>query len=618
MSGLPILACNLDDGSGTYPYDVKSFVRLPAGVSITKGAGDEFSDVQPSALSLTFDNTTGVFTLGSGTYGIAIDQRIQVALDAGAGAVKVFTGYVQDWPVAWPDGSDQFAIAEVTAVDRLSRLARRKLRDVIGNEYVLDTPAAYYNLAEAENSTTAGDTSTNLVASLMVAGVGTELTFGNATGPGTDGLSAAEFTGGQFLTSTTSAAYIGSGSWTVEFFMLAAAPGAAVMTPVILNGGGSTTVPEVVFQIAATTGVISASIVDPSGTPSTTVPTSTNVADGSTHHIALTQGGGFLTIYIDGTSAGFVASSAFTTPPTYLTIGSGSANTSFLALTGVVAHVATYISALSSTRIAAHASAGLRGFATDTADQRVARLASYANIVTGDQALETGQQPSIAAQDTNGQTVLDAINNVVTAEGGLVFIRGDGKLVMQSKGHRVLTATGTAALAITDPEQVNPDLTIGGAKNYLVNTATGARHDGAQQRAVYSAGVTANEEYPQDFDRALLTSDELVKDLLQWTVTAYGTARPRIAAITIDLLTTASAGTVQTILALELGDLITLTGLPSQKPATLAGLLVVGSSMSLTHDSWTVTFNTVPADIFRGPVVDRTSATCDTGYPVYF
>jgi hypothetical protein len=148
---LPTLLVKLDDGTGqvgTFPYDVSAFVRLPGGVSITRGRTDEFNQVQPSTLSIVFDNTTGVFTLGSGTYGIAIDQRIQVT-ETVSGAVKRFTGYVQDWPVAWPDGSDTFAVATVTAVDRLSRLARRKLQSIEPKNVLLDAPWHYYTLERA-------------------------------------------------------------------------------------------------------------------------------------------------------------------------------------------------------------------------------------------------------------------------------------------------------------------------------------------------------------------------------------------------------------------------------------------------------------------------------------
>lgn len=130
--------------------------------------------------------------------------------------------------------------------------------------------------------------------------------------------------------------------------------------------------------------------------------------------------------------------------------------------------------------------------------------------------------------------------------------------------------------------------------------------------------MTAYEEYPTSLDRALLPSDSLVLDLLQWTTTKYGTPLPRFGSLTIDLLTTASSTTVQNALALELGDLVTVSGLPSQTPASLGNLLVEGASMSMTHDSWSLTLNTVPSSIFLGPIVDQASATCDTGYPVYF
>jgi hypothetical protein len=43
---------------------------------------------------------------------------------------------------------------------------------------------------------------------------------------------------------------------------------------------------------------------------------------------------------------------------------------------------------------------------------------------------------------------------------------------------------------------------------------------------VNAAGVTANEEYPVDLSRALLPSDDLVLNILQWTTGKYGTPAP--------------------------------------------------------------------------------------------
>jgi hypothetical protein len=68
---------------------------------------------------------------------------------------------------------------------------------------------------------------------------------------------------------------------------------------------------------------------------------------------------------------------------------------------------------------------------------------------------------------------------VSTAEGGLVFIQGDGKLVMQNKDHRVLKAIGTAALTLT-ADQIDPDVAPGRREELPVQHRHRARDGGAR------------------------------------------------------------------------------------------------------------------------------------------
>ncbi|MCC7268780.1 MAG: hypothetical protein IT546_15780, partial [Caulobacteraceae bacterium] len=69
MTGLPTLLVELDDGSGTFPYDITEYVSLSSGWSIgPHGRPDELQEVQATSLNLTLDNTDGRFTLGAALY----------------------------------------------------------------------------------------------------------------------------------------------------------------------------------------------------------------------------------------------------------------------------------------------------------------------------------------------------------------------------------------------------------------------------------------------------------------------------------------------------------------------------------------------------------------------
>ena len=77
----------------------------------------------------------------------------------------------------------------ITAVSRTARLGRgNELRSVVEEEILADGPDAYYTLGEPEGATQANDSSGNGAAPLFMTGDGPAVVFGNATGPGTDGL----------------------------------------------------------------------------------------------------------------------------------------------------------------------------------------------------------------------------------------------------------------------------------------------------------------------------------------------------------------------------------------------------------------------------------------------
>lgn len=586
MTGLPTLTVELEDGSGNFTNDITAYVRQRS-FTLSRGWSDENEEdnVQPAELKLELDNKVGEFTLGAANFnGITKDKRIRLSETVGGTTYRRVVGYVPDWPTKWESALANMAIAGITAMDRFARLNRRKLRSMLENELFRNSPAAYYALGEPAGSTSAGDTSGNGGATLTLTGdAALPVVFGNATGPGTDGLTAAEFAGGQYLTRQLA---VTSSAVTFEsFFRVEASAGASVLFAMLYELGGS-----LVVSLNAS-GFLVAEI----------APSHVNIVGatslfGGTHHAAVTINGATWTLYVDGVPVASSALGFLLTGNYTLQLGHSidAAISGATGLTGVLSHWTAYNSALT-TEIAGHANAGLTGFATDRADQRIARLASYANIAVADQNLEIGLQPSIAAQTTSGQSVLEAMRDVAASEGGGLFIAGDGKLTMHNKSHRVLKACGTPAITVT-ADLIDPDMTWA-ADNYLFNTATGSRTGGAQQRSVNDVSVGKYEEWPISRDNALLPTDELVLDELNWYTTMYGEPLPRLSEVTFDLLTLPQA-TVQALLALELGDLMRITGWPAQSPASSIDLIVEGFKEAQTETSWKLTFNTAPAQLF--------------------
>ena len=93
----PTLKVELQKLDGTW-VDVSSYVSLAAGVSITRGRGDEDSQPDAAELRLTFEATDKRFTHGDSTYGCRAEQPIYVAVIVNGVTYPRFVGSVASWP----------------------------------------------------------------------------------------------------------------------------------------------------------------------------------------------------------------------------------------------------------------------------------------------------------------------------------------------------------------------------------------------------------------------------------------------------------------------------------------------------------------------------------------
>lgn len=604
MTGLPAVTVKLDDGTGTFPYDVTSYVRLADGINIARGRGDEFSDVQPSVLTLTLENTDGRFTLGStsGGYGaINTDRGIQVSYTVNAVTTKRFTGYVQTWPVEWPEGGDTFAVAKITATDRLARLARWDLRSVIVEEYLKTVPWVLYAMNEKSGATAAGDTSGNQrpPTSLFdsINGINNNLPKFGVAGPPTSGDTAVNFSQGRVFRTDFGASGlslvavdVSGGSpqqtWAMGcFFRSTQTADIGLMSLYASRVQSGTNHCSIIMNSNGTNGWISA------GGGSTSLTTLTGgYNDGLWHHVLVTftkaAAGNGLTInlYVDGvfqsTVAGTIAANTFDV--LYVGMSLNEATN----LNGDMADVALWNPAPTNTDMGGSVS----GFAYERSDQRIARYAGYAAVATGDQALETGVNDQVAHIDITGTSTLAAMQKVAQTEGPL-FVRGDGKLVMQNRAHRAAQATADLTLTNND---IDPGSQVSADMQYVINYATASAGDtGATQVAKTQSSINTHGKYPTDLTGLAVTGDERALSAAQWLVTVYAEPAARMPSVSVDLLTltNAQAASVQ---ALELSDRLKITGLPSQafNGTTTADLILEGWTETLTATTWDMTFNT--------------------------
>lgn len=583
-----------DDPSPVW-VDLTDRLDLSAGVTITRGRQDEFSVIQPSTMSLTLDNSDGELTAGntgSAFYPNVLPHRkIRVSyVHPDSGAVQYrFTGYVEEWPCEWPNGGS-YSQAQITAVDRLARIgAKRPMRSVI-EEAILDlSPTIYYPMGEPENSTSAGNASGNADAhplTVLQIGAGGSLEFGTATGPPTDALPAPTFT---------------PASASNGLVLTAATPllGAVFSLTLRANFLTSAAGPQTIARLVNRYGDYLALSVDASGYLAVTEYHSftawTSVAlasagvvnDGLTHDAAVVQSkvGSTITttLYLDGVAVG---SSSYSNPflIDHRSIRVGGHNGSLFS--GTISHVAAYRTALTAAEVAGIYEATSTGFEGDSSDERIARYASWAGIATAEMDLDAGSSESICFTDTTGQSVLQAMQDVAQTEGGRLFINGAGQLVFHSRSRAY---DNPAAAASVDATLLGEDARFSMSTQGLVNDVTGKRPTGPEVRVLDADSIEAYGVSAQSVT-LLVTSDTEVADAVNWRVQGNKDPQVRLPSARFDLYTETSGYQAQ-LRGLELGDRITVTGLPSQAPASEVDLVVEGYSETIGLTGWDLTAN---------------------------
>lgn len=577
--------------------DVTSKVRHEDAVRILKWRGEENEVANASRMSLTLENADGRFTPGltSGAHypNVKKGRPIRVTVTHNGNTYRRFLGYIEEWLVEWPGVVANSAVCRIAASSRMGRLVSgMELKSIIEEEFLLDSPVAYYTLGEPEGSTNANDTSGNngpRLEAFDLPGYPAP-TFGQATGPATDGLTAVTFATGLRRYLATANFVLDDAPLTIECaFSIASAP----------TSGGD------IMYVFSPTGSVGFGV-ESDGTAaagyagSVFVTGTANLCDGNVHVIAVTAsrsgGTGTIELYVDGVMVDS-ASGAVTSGTPFNTLGVGGAmNSSTDSL--AVAHAAVFDAVLSSTRLADHADACLTGFAGETAAARLARYAAYAGIPTAEQSFETGDVPDLAHIDTTGKTALACFREVEATEGGVLFDAGDGTLKFHDRSHRYAAASAFS----TSLSPVVVPLTPALDDKQLVNDMTATGSTGIPGRAFDQASLDDYGRYDKSLDVATSDPDEPLM-AAAWRVGRYAEPAARIPGVEVHL-NKATVALTDSVLAAEVGTKFTLTGLLSNAPASSMVLFVEGEEEYIDATEHRVVLKTSPAAVFDVWILD--------------
>lgn len=508
-----------------------------------------------------------------------------------------FTGYVQQWPVEW-SAVATWAVARVSATDRMPRWSRRRLKSPFWQALGVDGPVYHWPLAEKEgarraSSVVEGTSTTRLenYGSVLVSTVAEQkaayVLFGQDYGSPTDGGTAPVFTfDKKYLRSVDR--FTPDAAFTIE----------AVVTQVVTSSTANLNVLEMVgpegsafIEFNDTTSYraqIEWATATTGGFKNYTG--AADLSEGSQHHVAITVSGSTLTFYLDGAAVGSLATSgtgSFTLGSAWrLRVGrytDGAAGEK-----AAICHVAYFDSELSAGQIADHAAAALTGFVTDTSDERVARYLGYAGVAAGDMTLEAGVQTGVPNLDTSDLAVSEALKQVERSEGGLLFVDGTGEVVFYNRQHRVLQTVPT--LSIT-AEDCTGGLVPVNDTAYLINRTEITPTEGTVQIVSDAASIAVHEEFPRQEDLLLATEDEALS-VAQWVTARYADADtfPRVGVVAVDLLT-APAQTAFDAAGVELWDRVQVSGMPSQSPLSTLELIAEGWVETVSASDWTLAVN---------------------------
>jgi hypothetical protein len=571
---LPTLQLLLDDGTGTFPFDISTYVLGNTNsYSFSRGRADWQGGVTAGILSLTLNNADGRFSPGSTKIAspspIKVDARIRLKETINGITFTRFTGYVKSWPVAWPAVVSSWSTVTITATDAQARAERRILRSVPEEEIMSDSPSAYYTLGEPAGVLSAADSSGNQHAALTVVGTGNAVVFGTSTGPSTDGLTAAQFANGQYLSNSDPALQGSVGSFPNEWICVFNTSTTGARMGLIGDPLGT-----MILGIDATGHLI----VD-----ANTPPVSPNVVtDGATHVAEMTHSGTTVSLYLDGA---LVATGTDSIINSSMVIGKG--------FTGAISHVAHFVPNTSTTRITAHANAMLNGFSGESGTARITRIAGYAGIPVGTFDASLTNVPFV---DITGSSAWAAMQTVSDAEGGLLFIDGSGNLTFQNRNRPVAKTAPDLTLAgmfvVPDAQPTTDD-------QYLVNyfTAT-AQSTQVAQVVRNTTSETSHGRYDGSADYLVATDAEAL-DRANWIVANFAEPTTRFGTLTVNLfgMTASQAATVLT--NLELGAWFRATMLPTQnQDGTTSNVMIEGYTVNVTGGSWQIVCNVVSRSLF--------------------
>lgn len=605
--------------------DVTTDVQLPAGISIQHGRPDQFSQISAGQAKFTLDNITGTYSPGNAgstlSPNVILGKAVRIrATEDGTTFAPRYFGYVDSYTVSWNDETGLFSNVDIVCVDLFALMALRKLpTDIVSLTVNAQTGLADYwkfndpafttvpvNFGNVTGVANVNDGLSILRAAPFAVDTNSAVDFGNAAGVSTSPATAVQVTDGAL--SCTGRAWVNNNAfYATGFFRVAALDSTFGIDSMLTLSDG-------VFQSLSVwidgTGKLKATISTIGGT--VTVSSTASVNDTQTHAFGvlavITGGHAVVTLYLDGvivaTDSSLTAGvSGWAWSITSVAQSAVYQVTSVASI--VMAHLATY-PAGSVPDFAAVAAAGLNGFSGETPDARFTRLAGYFGI-TPTIVGTFGTLSMGPINNLEGTDLFTLLQQVQDTENGVMYVDTAGNLTLAGRNSLY---NQTASLTLTSG-MYEADLQFLLDKTNFLNDVTATGSSGAPQEYSDATSVGKYGQLSNQF-----TLDTTVDaEALAFAQNRVGTGnpQPRAPQIHIDLMS--QQALVPTLLtawwACDLGDLIAISGMPTNGVATSTSLLIQGWTETLTDNGYDAVINTsaAPAGVYT--IGDATWGTLD-------
>lgn len=576
------------------------------------GRSSEFSSPQTATFDFVLDDLAGSYRPknGASTYYPNVIPRKRVRLTLSSGTVPVFLGYIKSWSPQFDDGGNP--VTYVAAADRWDQLGRVELG------YAVDAGAAaapsvtsHFRLDDSSMSRLY-DRYGAATATLITVDTGLSTLVSAAWMPRDgapylidDGLPGARLELQSAAVEGSTYAYECTGLpafSAVSFGIWLTIPASSAFSALSvtlnnqLSGSGNT---NLFLSLIPATSKIAAEF-------NSTATVRAELAgslpqDGLPHHYAVTWSGTTVAVYLDGVLLATATGAPATgTTARYLSLAASAANLDAAFDWGSLVIAST---AWSGANVAALFNAGA-GYPGEKSGARVTRLLQSIGLSAGDYSVDAGQE-TLGGGAWHGQSLGAALDDITTSEGGgsVSYIAQDGKVRFVDRRYRdaatpLFTFDAENDLDGDDFVPMLDDTT-------LVNSSSVTRDNAGQQGPTQTYTDTASRSTYGLFSDSASTgaaTDAAALLLAQDRVARQANPGLRLDRFAVDFVTATTAGLYTTLGSLTIGSRVRISGITTSRagvpvfPFSQVDAIVEGWEIAATASSWTVTFDTSPAD----------------------